>query len=258
MSEIQELPIGKLKVGEHEQRLDLADEGIEDLARSISRLGLLVPLHVKPDGDTFTVICGHRRFRAARKAGMEKLPCIVVDASTCQEGEISFAENFFRRNLSALELACAIQDSYKTGIRSIKNLAEGFHRSEHWVQRQIAICSWPSDVQQAIHEEQLSVSAASNLALVTEDNYRKFLVTNAIEQGATARTTASWLQAWRAMQPQEEAITSEPVDGRPPPQPAIPQAPCLCCGQMFKVNEMSHVPVCGACVQIIRQIGISS
>jgi len=121
----------------------------------------------------------------------------------------------------------------------------------------IAIAGWQADVLEAIHECKLSVSAASNLAVVTDDSYRIFLVRNAVEQGATARTTASWLQAWRAMQPQEEAITSEPAPAGPVSVPMVPQAPCLCCAQMFKVNEMSHVPVCGACIQIIRQVGMS-
>ena len=78
---------------------------------------------------------------------------------------------------------------------------------------------------------------------------------NAVEQGATARTTSAWLQAFRNMQPQEEAITAEPVAGATPQAPAVPQAPCFCCSQVYPVNEMSHVPVCGQCVQILRQGG---
>lgn len=257
MTEIIEIPIGKIKVGEHEQRLEMEDEGIEDLARSIGRLGVIVPLHVKPVGDTFTLVCGHRRLRAAGKAGLEKLPCIVVDAEESQEGEISFAENFFRKDLSPLELACAIKDAYNKATITVKELAAGFHRSEHWVQRMMAVADWPDDVLEAIHNDRLSVSAASNLACVTDDSYRVFLVRNAVEQGATARTTASWLQAWRVMQPQEEAITSEPLIGRAVPQPATPQAPCLSCAQIFPVNQMSHVPMCGACIQVIRQAGMS-
>lgn len=255
MTKIVEIPIGKIQVGEHEQRLDLGDEDIEGLARSIGRLGVLEPMHVKSVGDSFTVVCGHRRLRAAIKAGLEKLPCIVVDSEKGKEAETSFAENFFRRDLSPVELAAALKDCLANDVSTAKELAAGFHRSEHWVHRMVAIADWPADVQEAIHSEQISVSAGSNLALVTDDGYRSFLVRNAVESGATARTTASWLQAWRAMQPAEEAITAEPVSGVAPSVPAIPQAPCLCCGQIFPVNEMSHVPVCGACIQIIRRVG---
>ena len=258
MQNIVEIPIGKIEAGDHELRLDMEDEGIEDLARSISRLGVLVPLHVRAVGDTFSVICGHRRLRAARKAGMEKLPCFVVDAKEDKTRETSFAENFFRRDLSPIELAAAIKDVLSREIMTVDELAAGLHRSTYWVGKMQAMCDWPADVQEAIHEGQISVSAAANLALVTEPVYRNFLVRNAVEQGATARTTAAWLQAWQTMQPAEEAITAEPVPAGAPPIPLVPQAPCLCCAQQFPVNQMSHVPVCGACIQIIRQVGLSA
>jgi len=257
MTEVKEIPIGNIKVGEHEQRLDLEDEGIEELARSIGRLGVLVPLHVKSAGDAFTVVCGHRRLRAAGKAGLDTLPCIVLSAEVYRDSEISFAENFFRKDLSPVELACAITDCFERTEMTLAELAAGFHRSEHWVMKMMAITNWPKDVLEAIHEGYISASSGANLALVTDTNYRNFLVRNAVEQGATARTTASWLQAWRAMQPAEEAIASEPVSGRPAVPPLVPQAPCLCCGQIFEVNRMSHVPVCGGCIQIIRKIGTS-
>lgn len=257
MSEIIEIPIGKIQVGEHEQRLDTEDEGIAELGASIARIGIVSPLVVAVCGDGYTLIAGHRRLQAAKRSGMGALPCIVRKTEAALGTEIAFAENFFRKDLSPVELACALNDCLVNQIMTVKELAAGFHRSEHWVNSMIAIADWPADVQEAIHNEKISVSAASNLAYVTDESYRCFLVRNAVEQGATARTTASWLQAWRAMQPQEEAITSEPVAGLTPSVPLVPQAPCFCCSEVLKVNEMSHVPLCGGCIQAIRQAGTS-
>lgn len=257
MGQIVEIPIGKIEVGNHELRLDMEDEGIEGLARSISRLGVLVPLHVVCKGGCYTVVCGHRRLRAARRTSLEKLPCIVVDTQEDKERETSFAENFFRRDLSPVELACALKDCYTKASMTVKELAAGFHKSEHWVHSMIAIADWPSDVQEAIHVKAISVSAGANLACVNGQEYRAFLVRNAVEQGATARTTAAWLQAYQAMQPPEAAVTAEPLPFGVPAIPLVPQAPCLCCSQLFKVNEMSHVPVCGACIQLLRIAGTS-
>jgi len=257
MQEIVEILIGRIKVGEHEQRLDLEDEGIAELAASIKRIGLISPLVVVEVGDEMRLLTGHRRLVAARMAGKERVPCIVRSSEKALDSEISFAENFFRKDLSSVELAGAISDCIEKGTMTFEELAAGFHRTVHWVMRMKAICAWPADVLGAIHNEQISVSAASNLVCVTDDSYRMFLVRNAVEQGATARTTAAWLQAWRAMQPQEEAITAEPVDGSYKILPAVPQSPCLCCSQIFPVNRMSHVPVCPACVQIIRKVGTS-
>lgn len=257
MSEIIEIPIEKINIGEHEQRLDREDEGIVELAASIRRIGLVNPLLVADKDGIFTLVAGHRRLAAAKLAGAKTVPAIRHYCDEAERSEISFAENFFRKDLSPVELACALRDCLTNDILTVKELGVSFHRSEHWVHSMIAIADWPADVQEAIHNEKISVSAGSNLACVTEPEYRAFLVRNAVESGATARTTASWLQAWRAMQPVEVAITSEPVGQTAVAAPAIPQAPCFVCSNVYKVNEMSHVPVCGACIQTIRQAGVS-
>jgi len=257
MAEIVEIPIGKIEVGKYDMRLQKTGGSIDELAASICKFGILVPLIINRIGDRYVLVAGHRRLQAAKVAGLSNVPVVFSDGTHAEEIQVSFVENFFREDLSPVELASAIKDCYTNEVLTAKELADGFHRSEHWVHSMIAISGWPGDVLEAIHEKKISVAAGSSLAVITDSAYRGFLVRNAVEQGATARTTASWLQAWRAMQPQEEAITSEPVSGQPSIVPLVPQAPCLCCGQVFLVNQMSHVPVCGGCVQAIRQVGMS-
>lgn len=255
MAEIRQIPIEKAKAGQFDQRLVLDEDEVIKLASSIGRVGLLYPIIVQKDGDDYLVIDGHTRLAACKRLGHKVIGCTFASANGGDSDEIAFAGNFFRKDLSPIELAAAIKDCVTKDSMSIEEMAAGFHRSVHWVNSMIAIADWPGDVQEAIHHEKISVSAGSNLACVTDDSYRRFLVSNAVEGGATARTTASWLQAWRAMQPQEEAITAVPVPSGTPVVPLVPQAPCLCCSQLFEVNMMSHVPICGGCVQIIRSIG---
>lgn len=254
MAEIIEIPINEIDVGKHDQRMHIEAEELVGMTASIVRIGIIEPLIVQSNDTGFRLVSGHRRFEAARKANLKTVPCIVRSDDSTQESEVVFAENFFRKDLSPVELACAIKDTLEKKTMSIGDVAIGFHRSEHWVHRMIAITNWPDDVLQAIHINGLSVAAASNLALVTDDNYRGFLMSNAIENGASARTTAAWLQAFQSMQPPEQAITSEPVPGTPIGPPLAPQAPCLCCAQLLPVNEMSHVPICGPCIQTLRQV----
>lgn len=255
MDEIEQLVIDKIKVGAYEQRLDREDEGIAELAASIRRIGVIVPLVVVGEDDGFTVVAGHRRLAAAKMVGLKTVPAIRRDSNDAAVKEISFAENFFRRDLSPVELAAALKDGVEQQGLSVEELAKGFHKSEHWVRSMMAIWGWPVDVQEAVHRGKISVSAASNLAVITDEEYRVFLVRNAVEQGATARTTAAWLQAWRALEPAEEAVSAEPVGAKSPPVPLVPQAPCLACGDIFPVDRMSHVPMCGECIKIFRQGG---
>lgn len=254
MAGSREIPVEKIKVGEHDQRLAIDDESLDGLASSIGRVGLVYAIIVRPVDDGYLLVEGHRRLAACRRLGHKTVRCNITDCGRDGATEIAFAGNFFRKELSPIELAGAINDALKNGVMTISHVARGFHRSEHWVQSMVAICDWPEDVQQCVHQTGMPISAAANLAQVTDDGYRDFLLRNAVDGGVTARTTSAWLQAWRSMQPAEEAITAEPVAGAIPPAPMVPQAPCFSCSQIFMSNEMSHVPMCGPCIQLIRGI----
>lgn len=253
MANVKELPVSSIVIGEHALRLEAEDEAIDDLAASIRRVGIIVPLVVAPEGDLFHLIAGHRRLAAAKRLGLSEVPCCVREAKDVDRVEVSFAENLFRLDLSPVELAAGIRDALTKGIMDVQALSQAMHRSAHWVNAQVSLLSWPEDVLAAIHAGWLSVSAASNLALITDDAYRDFLLRNAADSGATARTTAAWLQAWRSMIPPEAAITAEPVSGESRTTPMVPQAPCLGCGDVKRSDELSHVPMCSHCIQAVRE-----
>lgn len=253
--EIKEIRIEDIVIGDYEQRVSYEDEEIGALASSISRVGLIYPIIVCEDKGELTLIEGHRRVLAHKMLGRHVINCIVSGPDKPGSKEISFAGNFFRKELSQIELAAAISDAHEADGISIDELAAGFHKSPHWIREMIAVTNWPDEVQRAVHERLLSLSAASNLAVITDEIYRGFLLDNAVLGGVTARTTASWLQAWRSMASAEEAVKLGPADQGQPRTPAVPQAPCFCCAQQFPVDQVSHVPVCGACIQILRKVG---
>ena len=252
MDEITEIPIEKIKTGEHSVRAEITVEDVNGLTSSISRIGIVCPIVVQADGDDFLVVFGHRRFRAAGLANIKMIPCIVRDDSVSQIKEMSFAENFFRADLSPVEQAAAVKDVIDSGAMTVEQVAAGFHRSQHWVARQMALLDWPADVLAAVHAGWLSVAAAANLALVEEETYRAFLLRNAEESGITARVSASWLQAWRSMSPPEEAVKQEPVSPGDHVAPAVPQAPCICCAQIQRTDGLSSVLVCTPCINAFR------
>ena len=257
MQEVKQVKIEEIRVGAHALRATEDDEGIDELAASIKRVGVLVPLVCRDESGVLCLVAGHRRIRAAERVGLESVPVVIGNYSDAQAKEVSFAENLFRHDLSAVEVAAGVKDVLEQNIMSAEDLARSLHRSTNWVGRMVAMLAWPDDVLQGIHAGWISVSAGNNLALILDDTYREFLLRNAEDSGATARTTAAWLQAWRAMQPPEVAIASEPASAQVNLQPMVPQAPCLCCGEVYRTDELSHVPVCVACIKIIREVGVS-
>lgn len=252
MAKVENIPIEKLRVGGYEVRQKTDSPELDNLCASIRRVGIIVPLVVAPAGDHFVIICGHRRYAAAVRIGLTSLPCNIRKDEEAIASEISIAENLFRKNLSPVEQACSIKDIIDQGIMNIENLAKAMHMSETWVRRQVSILRWPADVLEAIHNEKISVTAASNLALITDNNYRTFLVRNAVEHGATARTTAAWLQAWQAALPPTEALKVPPVAETTRHTAPLPEAACIVCAEVQRSDALAMVLVCTRCLNEIR------
>ena len=253
MAEITNIPIIKIKVGPHRQRSEGEDEEIQELTASIRRVGVLVPLIVVRHDDSYILLAGHRRITAATEAGLAEVPAIIRESNEAKNTEVSFAENFFRRDLSPVEQASAIRECIDNGIMNIEELAKGLHRSQQWVCEQAKMTTWPDEVLQAIHFKKISVSAARNLAMITDPQYRSFLLHNAIENGVTARVTAAWLQAWQLSRPAEEALNVAPVDGVVPAAAVVPQAPCLFCANVFRTDALNYMGVCARCLADFQQ-----
>lgn len=249
-----EISISEIKVGENEMRAVQDDEEMDGLTASIRRVGLLCPLVVRKRGEEMVLVAGHRRYRACQIAGLSNVPVVVREDSDAETKEVAFAENLFRADLSPIETAAGMKDVLTGGTMTVEELAVAMHRSVEWVNRMVAICEWPADVQKAVHEKWLSVAAASNLALILNTEYREFLLRQAFENGATARTTAAWLQAWRSMQPVTVAVEAPPVGGPQPMAPMVPQLPCFVCEAVMRMDAMNHLPVCPNCVNVLRQV----
>ena len=258
MLETKEIPLNLIDAGEHEQRFAYADEEFEDLKASLRKDGVLVPIIVKPAGDRFIIIQGHRRTRAAAEVGLTTIPAQIQTGDSALAQRTAFIVQMFHKDPTPVELAVAIAKAVAAGEDSLQDLARGLHRSVDWVKRQVALLDWPDDVLQTIHAGQLSVAAASNLAEVDNDAYRAFLLEQAAKNGATARTTAAWLQAYRASLPAPEALQAQPAPPGSPAPALIPQAPCLCCGVTHRVDELSHVPLCARCIPAVRRLGIQA
>jgi len=254
MIQVRDIPVDQILLGNFQQRFDLLPESLDDLCASIRRLGILVPLLVRATGDGLALVAGHRRLAAAKRVGLATVPCVLREDTELQSMEASYAENLIRLNPTPVELAVSIKQAVSSGEIQVTDIADALGRSPDWVRRQLAILEWPEDVLQQIHAGHISVSAGANLALVRDDAYRAFLLECAVNNGATARTTAAWLQAWEASMPMAQAIEQPPVDGEQRARPMIPQAPCLCCSNVFRSDELSHVPLCASCILRVRHL----
>ncbi|MBA7563310.1 Nucleoid occlusion protein [subsurface metagenome] len=253
MLKVESIPIVKIEVGQHRQRSEGEDEEIQELTASIRRVGVLVPIIVVPKDDRFLLVAGHRRIAAAAAAGLAEVPAIVREGNEAENAEVCFAENFFSLDLSPVERAAAIRECLDNGTMNIEELAKVFHRTEQWVTAQANLTKWAPEVLHAIHTKRISVSAGRNLALIDDPQYRAFLLNNAVENGASARATAAWLQHYQLSRPPAEVLAAVSVDGPQPAAIVIPQGPCLFCCHTFRTDALNFMGVCSQCLANFQQ-----
>jgi len=226
-------------------------EAFEDLCRSVRTLGILQPLLLAADDQGYTVVAGHRRYQAAKEIGLSEVPAIIVDPSVDNNWQICMAENLVRLDLTPMETAAAVKDMIEIGELTAAEVSHIMHRGVNWVADQIEINAWPIELQQAIHERKLSVAAARPLANIEDAEQRKILTIYAVENGATARTTAAWLQAYRAGIPREKIKQVEPLPGQPNQPSMEPYMPCVICDTKLRMQELRYLPICPECQETV-------
>jgi len=257
LSRLEVVAIALIHVGENEVRGAEDDPELPALAASIVQDGLIEPLLLDDRDGELHLVAGHRRYSACILARVSHVPCTIQRLDSAQAKRISFAENFHRKDLSPYQQASAIAEAVTAGFVSVEDVAKCFRRSVEWVKDQLAILEWPEDVLVAVHSRSLSVSAAGNLAKITDPVYRDFLIRTAVESGATARATSGWLQGWAAQQP-ADLVVSQPAPAGPGlPAPVLPLSLCIGCRGEFSPQGMVPVYLCPVCVNRTREQGDS-
>ncbi|MBQ6399717.1 MAG: ParB/RepB/Spo0J family partition protein [Clostridia bacterium] len=107
---VREIDIGELDPNPGQPRKQFNETGLEELADSVREQGILQPLLVVATGNgRYRIVAGERRFRAARKAGLSTVPCIVRDLDEAREMEVALIENLQREDLNPLDEALGIK-----------------------------------------------------------------------------------------------------------------------------------------------------
>jgi len=102
-----ELLIDEITPGETQPRKDFNDEKLKELENSIRENGVIQPIVVQKRGEGYEIICGERRWRASRKAGLRKIPAMIREASSTQSLQMALIENIHRQDLNPIEEASA-------------------------------------------------------------------------------------------------------------------------------------------------------
>ena len=176
--------VSRLAPGKYQPRTEFDEEALNSLAASIRKKGVLQPLLVRRLGDKYEIIAGERRWRAAKLAGLDKIPVIEKEFTDQEVLEVALVENLLRENLSAIEEAEGLQRLIEEFSHTQEALSQIVGKSRSHIANILRLLSLPESVKNLIKEGKLSAGHAR--ALVGLDN-AEALAKQIIEKGLSVR-----------------------------------------------------------------------
>jgi ParB family chromosome partitioning protein len=195
----QVIPIAAIRPNAHQPRHAFDEEALAALAASIRELGVLQPVLVRPAGDdAFELIAGERRWRAAKRAGLQSLPAIVRAADDTVSLEQALVENVQREDLNALDEAAAYQQLVEDFGLTHEELAARVGKSRTAITNALRLFQLPPSVQKLVAEGALTAGHARAVLGTPDRAAQEQLARRAAAEGWSVRATED---AVRARQP---------------------------------------------------------
>jgi ParB family chromosome partitioning protein len=185
----EELPVSAIRPNSRQPRTSFPEAGIRELAASIKEVGILQPLAVRPTPGGFELIAGERRLRAAREAGLERVPVLIRQAGEDESVELALVENLQRENLSPLETAAAYQALMDGFGLTKERLARRLGKSRAAVTNTLRLVHLPERIQALLDDGKLSEGhARALLGLETEEQMTR-LARRVVDEKLSVRKT---------------------------------------------------------------------
>jgi len=255
--EVKEIPVGLIDEPELPSRTAMDEEKLEELAHSISTIGLQQPIIVYRHDDRFRVIAGHRRTLAGKRAHLAVMLAIIYPTKDDALDAIQFAENHFREDLSPTDEAIWFQELLdgKCG-GDIERLAAHVGKKISYIDGRLALFRGDKRVFDALAAGLISIGVAHELNTIDKPDYCFYYLDNAVRCGATISTVRAWVMEYKQLfehQPARPAVTPAPDTGAPGMVDDVNA--CVICGKSDHVYAIRHRPIHTHCeLAILRPL----
>ena len=186
-SRLTELPVGEIRPNPYQPRMDFDPVKIRELAESIQEKGILQPLIVSKKEDGYELVVGERRLRAANRAGLTKVPCILMDVSEKELIEIALVENLQRDDLDPIEEAQAYALMIERFHLSQSEVAQRVGKDRSSVTNSLRLLRLPEPVRKLMREGKLTAGHARTLLGMEDPDKQVELAQQMVVAGTSVR-----------------------------------------------------------------------
>jgi len=184
-----ELDIDQIRPADVQPRGVFKEAALEGLAQSIRQNGIIQPLVVRRSAGGYQLIAGERRWRAAQKAGLHKVPCIVKEVAEENLLEMSLIENIQREELNPIEEANAYKNLLESRGLTQEEVARRVGKERSSIANALRLLRLPTEIQKSVENEDLSMGHARALLAIESEEAQIKLARRITEKKLSVRAT---------------------------------------------------------------------
>lgn len=217
-SGIIELKINELEPNAGQPRKHFDDEKLVQLSESIKQHGIIQPIIVKKDNSRYTIIAGERRWRAAKLAGLSKVPVLVKEFTNRQVMEVALIENLQREDLNPIEEADAFMHLMNEYNMTQEQIAETIGRSRPAIANALRLLGLAEGVKRYVVSGDLSSGHARTLVIIQDSdlqlNTAEYIIANKLSVRETESYVKRLFQKKKEVKKEEESADFRYVEDR--------------------------------------------
>ena len=184
---VTEIAVSQLDPNPDQPRRTFDTQALEALAESIRQAGVLQPLLVVENGARYRIVAGERRYRAARMAGLQSVPCVVRDMTEQERMEAALIENLQREDLNPIEEAAGIRALMEECGYTQELAAKRVGRSRPALANLLRLLQLPESIRELVKAGELSAGHARVLAGLADESRQLALAERAVREGMSVR-----------------------------------------------------------------------
>lgn len=189
------LPADEIVPNPVQPRKHFDDEGLAELSESIRAYGILNPLTVRWRSGRYELVAGERRLRAAKMAGLQELPCLVVDVNMADASLMALVENLQRQDLDFVEEAAGIRQLILLFGMSQEEAARRLGKSQSAVANKLRLLRLPTDVLDTLRAEGLSERHGRALLRLPDEEKQRDALRVILERELTVAATEAYVES---------------------------------------------------------------
>jgi ParB family transcriptional regulator, chromosome partitioning protein len=171
----------------YQPRTHFREEGLDELARSIQASGIVQPLVVRRMGSRYQLIAGERRWRAAQRASLSRVPIVIREVPEERAVEMTLVENLQREDLNPMEQARAFQHLIEDFALTQEQVAERTGKDRATIANSVRLLKLEAPIQDLIEEARITAGHARALLAISDSNERQALARKIARTGMTVR-----------------------------------------------------------------------